>query len=290
VRLHHGCIEAEHIFLGLLIEGSGVAANVLENLDVDLKKLGERLEKRMTPGTAKELPQLPFSVSGKKVLEYAIDEARMLDHNYVGTEHLLLGLLRQTEGVAAHLALAESGLALENVRREVREFLGLEPPAIRDTKSIDRLIPQPPSAGLSLKSTWWWAGFDESCYRVFDAARNEAHRNKSADISGEHLLLGLCRASYEIKRVGLDPAAVIEKVSQLHPVGSTKPVKSTDGELLPFSPSGKYILELALEEAFATKRSATCRHLLIALLLYDGEAGKILKSFGLTLEASRKKS
>ena len=100
-RFNHEYIGTEHILLGLVKEGSGVAANVLKNLDVDLRKIRLEVEKLVQSGpemvTMGKLPQTPRA---KKVLEYAIEEARNLNHNYVGTEHLLLGLLREQDGVA----------------------------------------------------------------------------------------------------------------------------------------------------------------------------------------------
>ncbi len=123
-RFNHEYIGTEHILLGLVKEGSGVAANVLKNLDVDIKKLRLEVEKLVKSGpdmvTMGKLPQTPRA---KKVIEFAIEEARSLNHNYVGTEHILLGLLRETEGVAAQV-LMNLGLKLENVRQEVLNLLG----------------------------------------------------------------------------------------------------------------------------------------------------------------------
>ena len=123
-RFNHEYIGTEHILLGLVKEGSGVAANVLKNLDVDLRKIRIEVEKIVQTGpdmvTMGKLPQTPRA---KKVIEYAMDEARNLNHNYVGTEHLLLGLLREQEGVAAQV-LMNLGLKLEDVRDEVLNLLG----------------------------------------------------------------------------------------------------------------------------------------------------------------------
>ncbi len=125
-RFNHDYIGTEHILLGLVKEGSGVAANVLENLEVDLEKVRLEVEKLVKPAPdVVTIGQLPFTPRAKKVLEFAIDEARALDHNYVGTEHLLLGLLREQEGLAAQV-LMNLGLKLEDVRSEVMEFLGAE--------------------------------------------------------------------------------------------------------------------------------------------------------------------
>ncbi len=123
-RFNHEYIGTEHILLGLVKEGSGVGANVLKNLDVDIKKLRLEIEKLVKSGpdmvTMGKLPQTPRA---KKVIEYAIEEARALNHNYVGTEHILLGLLRETEGIAAQV-LMNLGLKLEDVRQEVLNLLG----------------------------------------------------------------------------------------------------------------------------------------------------------------------
>ncbi|MBN1846586.1 MAG: ATP-dependent Clp protease ATP-binding subunit [Sedimentisphaerales bacterium] len=123
-RFNHEYIGTEHILLGLVKEGSGVGANVLKNLDVDLRKVRLEVEKLVKSGpdmvTMGKLPQTPRA---KKVIEYAIEEARSLNHNYVGTEHLLLGLLREQDGVAAQV-LMNLGLKLEEVREEVLNLLG----------------------------------------------------------------------------------------------------------------------------------------------------------------------
>src|SRR5512145_1071777 len=123
-RFNHEYIGTEHILLGLVKEGSGVGANVLKNLDIDLRKVRLEVEKLVKRGpdmvTIGKLPQTPRA---KKVIEYAIEEARKLNHNYVGTEHLVLGLLREQDGVAAQV-LTNLGLKLEDVREEVLNLLG----------------------------------------------------------------------------------------------------------------------------------------------------------------------
>ncbi|MBR5162090.1 MAG: ATP-dependent Clp protease ATP-binding subunit, partial [Thermoguttaceae bacterium] len=123
-RFNHEYIGTEHILLGLIKEGSGVAASVLKNLGIDLRKIRLEVENVVQSGpdmvTMGKLPQTPRA---KKVIEYSMEEARNLNHNYVGTEHLLLGLLREHEGVAAQV-LMNLGLKLEHVRDEVLSLLG----------------------------------------------------------------------------------------------------------------------------------------------------------------------
>ncbi len=128
-RFNHEYIGTEHILLGLVKEGSGVAANVLKNLDVDLRKIRLEVERIVQPGAGGDqvvMGRLPHTPRAKKVIEYSIEEARNLNHNYVGTEHLLLGLLREQEGVAAQV-LMNLGLKLEDVREEVLNLLGHNP-------------------------------------------------------------------------------------------------------------------------------------------------------------------
>jgi bifunctional DNase/RNase len=123
-RFHHEYIGTEHILLGLINEGNGVAANVLKNLGLDLRRIRLEVEKLIQSGpdmmTMGKLPQKPRA---KKVIEYAMEEARDLNHNYVGTEHILLGLLRENGGVAAQV-LMNLGLKLDEVRAEILALLG----------------------------------------------------------------------------------------------------------------------------------------------------------------------
>jgi hypothetical protein len=137
-NLNHEYLGTEHILLGLIAEGSGVAANALKGLDINLAKVRIEVEKIVMPGpemiTMGKLPQTPRA---KKVIEFAIEEARNFKHDYVGTEHLLLGLLRETEGVAAQV-LMNLGVRLEKVRNKVLDLLGNQ--GIRPTPSAKSLL------------------------------------------------------------------------------------------------------------------------------------------------------
>jgi len=125
IRLNHDYIGSEHILLGLLREGEGIAANVLRQFGLNFDKLRGEIEKAVDPGKAdpSSMGELPLTPRSKKVLELAVEEARKLDHNYVGTEHLLLGLLREGEGVASTL-LQRAGLELEAVRKATLAMVG----------------------------------------------------------------------------------------------------------------------------------------------------------------------
>lgn len=126
LRFNHEYVGTEHILLGLIKEGTGVAANILKKLGIDLRAMRLEVEKLVSSGpdlvTMGRLPQTPRA---KKAVEYAIQEARRLKHNYVGTEHLLLGLLKEHDGVAAQV-LMNLGHKLGDVREEVLATLGQE--------------------------------------------------------------------------------------------------------------------------------------------------------------------
>lgn len=123
-RLNHDYVGTEHILLGLIALGEGVAAQVLANLGVDLRRVRAEIEKIVGTGdNVMLLGEIPFTPRTKKVLELAVEEAQNMGHNYVGTEHLLLGLIREEEGVAARV-LENIGVRLDLVREEVINLLG----------------------------------------------------------------------------------------------------------------------------------------------------------------------
>lgn len=127
-RFNHAYIGTEHILLGLIKQGGGLSAAVLANRDVSLGRVRLEIEKLLRSGpemlTMGKLPQTPRA---KKVIEYSMEEARNLNHNYVGTEHILLGLLREQEGVAAQV-LMNLGLKLEDVREDILRLLSVATP------------------------------------------------------------------------------------------------------------------------------------------------------------------
>lgn len=123
-RFNHEYIGTEHVLIGLLKEGSGVAANVLKNLDIDFGKLRAEVEKTSTPGPDMvTMGRLPHRLKVKHAIEASIKEAESLNHNYVGTEHMLLGLLADPTSPAC-LVLNQCGVTAEAVRAEVLSLLG----------------------------------------------------------------------------------------------------------------------------------------------------------------------
>jgi len=131
-RLHHEFVGTEHILLGIVREGDGVACAVLTNLNADLEDIRDQIERTVKEGKiANRGPasqDLPYTSRAKRILELSMSEARELNHAYVGTEHLLLGVLREENGIGAQV-LMNLGLTLERARAETLRLLGAEPPA-----------------------------------------------------------------------------------------------------------------------------------------------------------------
>ncbi len=120
--LNHNYIGTEHILLGLIHEGEGVAAKALESLNISLEAVRSQVEEIIGQGGSSPSGHIPFTPRAKKVLELSLREALQLGHNYIGTEHILLGLIREGEGVAAQV-LVKLGADLSRVRQQVIQLL-----------------------------------------------------------------------------------------------------------------------------------------------------------------------
>jgi len=124
IRLGHNFVGTEHLLLGLIREGDGLAVAILKKLNVNVAAVKAEIEKIVAVGTEfSPAGEIPFTPQAKKVLEYAISEARSLGHNYIGTEHLLLGLIREGEGIAS-LVLRDFGVSVAAAKAQAQELLG----------------------------------------------------------------------------------------------------------------------------------------------------------------------
>jgi ATP-dependent Clp protease ATP-binding subunit ClpC len=149
-RFNHDYIGTEHILLGLIREGEGVAATVLQKMGVSLENIRLEVEKLVQPGpTTQIIGDIPFTPRAKKALELAAEEARSLGHNYIGTEHLLLGLIREGEGVASQVLL-NLGMDLNTVRNEVMELLGSALPGFGQNQQTKTKTPALDAFGRDL--------------------------------------------------------------------------------------------------------------------------------------------
>jgi ATP-dependent Clp protease ATP-binding subunit ClpC len=124
IRLGHNFVGTEHLLLGLIREGDGLAVAILKKLNVNISAVKAEIEKIVSAGSEfSPAGEIPFTPQAKKVLEYAISEARSLGHNYIGTEHLLLGLIREGEGTAS-LVLRDFGVSVAAAKAQAQELLG----------------------------------------------------------------------------------------------------------------------------------------------------------------------
>ena len=216
-RFNHEYIGTEHILLGLVKEGSGVGPNVLKNLDIDLRKVRLEVEKLVKSGpemvTMGKLPQTPRA---KKVLEYAIEEARNLNHNYVGTEHLLLGLLREQDGVAAQV-LMNLGVKLEEVREEVLNLLGagVEPNEVEDMED-EQGEPQAAAPRRGKSKTPALDSFGRDLTELVKNGELDPVIGRSEEI--ERLVQILCRRTKNnpvlLGEAGVGKTAIVEGLAQ----------------------------------------------------------------------------
>ncbi len=142
-RLNHNFIGTEHLLLGLVREGSGIAARALQNMSIDLNSVRQEVE-RITPKGEKVSQQgISYTPRAKRVVELAIEESQNMGHNYVGTEHLMLGLVREGEGIAAQV-LSNMGIDLKRARKEVIQLLGGEEGGARASEG-EKAGPQTPT-------------------------------------------------------------------------------------------------------------------------------------------------
>ena len=125
-RLHHGYIGTEHLLLGLIREEGGVAGRVLRELGLEYRRILEMVERLTGASRTSSVAKIDLSPGTKRVLEMAVDEARRMGHHYIGTEHLLLGLVRQNEGMAIDV-LKKLGITAEQIRRQTRRVLQENP-------------------------------------------------------------------------------------------------------------------------------------------------------------------
>jgi ATP-dependent Clp protease ATP-binding subunit ClpA len=285
-RFNHDYIGVEHVLLGLIAEGGGVAVDALKNLDVDPKRVRREVEKHITHGTTMvTMGQLPFTKPVKRVLEFALEEASSLGHNYIGTEHLLLGLIREEKGIAAQ-ALHRLGVSLEEVRGEILELLGSEGTGEGSQNRLHMSPPEPSAA----RPSGFFDRFTDRARKVMGLSRQEALRFNHDYIGTEHILLGLIRegsgvAADVLKNLDLDPKRVQQEVESLVTSGSA-PV--TTGQL-PFTPRAKAVLEFSAEESSGLGHAYIgTEHLLLGLIREEkGVAAQVLTKLNLRLEDVR---
>jgi ATP-dependent Clp protease ATP-binding subunit ClpC len=287
-RFNHEYIGTEHILLGLVKEGSGVAAETLKRLGIDLRKVRLEVETIVQAGpdivTLGKLPQTPRA---KRAIELAINEAQTLNHNHVGTEHLLLGLLGEMKGVAAQI-LRNLGLSLDVVRREVLQRLGNPTEAPQGDEGED---PGPAMPHFQVAGKTDYNRLTAQVRQMIRVANDEATRLNHEFIAPEHMLLALVTttsgvALEALECLGVDPRKVRLELESLLQMGPPYDA----GESKRPTPQTKKILHYAFEEARNLKHSYVGpEHVLLGLMRDRGTTAEVLLNFfGLTLEKTRR--
>ncbi|MFH1372140.1 MAG: Clp protease N-terminal domain-containing protein [Planctomycetota bacterium] len=269
-RFNHEYIDTEHILLGLIKEGSGVGMTALKILNVDIKKLRLDVEKLMIRGPdIVKSDRLPHTPLAKKVVEYAIEEVMSLKQEYLGTEHLLLGLLRETEGVAAKVMMNHN-ITYEKVRNGILVLLG-ENTVARDKGTIQR--------------------FSDRARKILTLSNQEAQRFNHEYIDTEHILLGFIKEgsgvgmtilkylNVDIKKLRLDVEKLMIKGTDIVEMGK-----------LPLSDRAKKVIEYAMEASKSLKQTYVGSEHLLLGLMYETKgsiSAQVLMDHGLKYEQVR---
>jgi ATP-dependent Clp protease ATP-binding subunit ClpA len=277
-RLEHSYLGPEHMLLGLIRVSNGTAARVLRSLGIELSGVRSAVEFVVSRGPGATPSDVGLTPRSKKVIELTVDEARRLNHQYIGSEHLLLGILREGESIAAGV-LASMGVNLEKARAQTLEVLGQQsagstesaPPLSGDTdpERVDK--------------------FTERARTVLTCAGEEAQRLRHNYIGTEHLLLGMLRegesvAARVLNHAGVDLNNARTAVESI--VGRGDRIILGD---IGLTPRSKKVLGLAVEEARRLNhRYVGTEHLLLGLVREgEGIAAGVLESLGVGLEMLR---
>jgi ATP-dependent Clp protease ATP-binding subunit ClpA len=285
--LGHNHIGTEHLLLGLLHESDGVAARALAALDVDLEAARDKVEE-MVVGGGQSAPadHIPFTPRAKKVLELSLREALQLGHSYIGTEHILLGLIREGEGVGAQV-LVRQGVELHRVRDVVMDLLGsAEPPGDPPRRWFRRDRPTP-AVSVSRSEEWLepspspFEHLDDGAWDALVAARRCARQRAASEIAAQDLLAGVAAVpgpgADALRAAGL-VTATLDAAAQENDVDAGDPPAA-----LPYSDNCRGVLHQAVDEALRREHAAVgTAHLLYALLLWsDHQIVPVLERAGI---------
>jgi len=292
-RLHHEYVGTEHILLAIARDGEGVASAILSNAGVDPDEIIARVEGVLNPGSDARFigPDLPYTTRAKKVLELAMSEARLMHHSYVGTEHLLLGLLAEQKGIGAQV-LTSLGMTMEAARADTLRLLGTDPKA---PQMVDRPLTSHPAAPgyARSRSPYGVALVDDFTGRARDvlrAAYDEAATRDHGEVDLSHILLALASREDGMAAVLIDQVAGSKKVLADAMIGRL-PDKEQKGDprALHLSHDAQLALDNALLEASKDgHRRAGTQHLLLAVLdVLPLALAAACAQIGLTAKATR---
>jgi ATP-dependent Clp protease ATP-binding subunit ClpA len=280
IRFNHNYIGVEHLLLGLIREGEGVAARVLDSLGVDLSKARTNVEFIIGRGDATTTPsEIILSPRTKKVIELAIDESRKLGHSHVGTEHLLLGIVREGGSIGAGV-LQSLGVALDKVREQVIATLGQHP----ETRAASMRSEVGPMAFRSMPHD----RLDAMARRALARAYWEAGRANDETIMPHHLLLALV-ADEEVWMRRVLAELAIDSADLANRVAAAAPARPSP-RLRPITESPALIEVITTAGSLAAERNRALirgEHLLLAIAAGEGVAATVLTAVGATPQRIR---
>ena len=276
IRFNHNYIGTEHLLLGLVREGEGAAARVLDSLGVELSKVRTGVESLIGRGDSTTSPsEITLSPRTKKVIELAIDEARKLGHSHVGTEHLLLGLVREGGHIGAKV-LESLGVTLEKVREQVIAVLGRPHGYASGPLPDPRELPA--SAPFDL--------LDRPAKRVLGLAEEEARLMRHNWIGTEHTLIALVRSDGVAQRALQALGVTLEQARA--GVFKAVPPRETDVTEITVTPRVRTLLGKAITLAAPSADLVKPQHLLLALVADpEGIGSQVLTELGATPEKVR---
>jgi ATP-dependent Clp protease ATP-binding subunit ClpA len=288
IRFNHNYIGVEHLLLGLIREGEGVAARVLNSLNVDLGRARSSVEFIIGRGNATTSPsEITLSPRTKKVIELGIDEARKLGHSHVGTEHLLLGIVREGESVGAGV-LESLGVSINQVRHQVIAVLGQQHPDVASLREAG--IATPTGARIIASSHPMPSAdrLDAAGQRALARAYWEAGRANETEIAPHHLLLGLI-ANDEVwtrkilTELGVNPSDLVGRIEAAAPRREgPRPTSLMEAPAL-----GEVFARAASIAAERNRSLIRPEHLLLAIASSAGVAAAALESIGATSQCIR---
>ena len=296
-QFNHNFVGTEHLLLGLVVLGQGVAVNVLSKLGINLEKVRSEVEKQVGKGPdQKMIGNIPYTPRVKKVLAMAAKEAKALNHTYVGTEHILLGLLREGDGPAARI-LKNLGMDLKKTREEILKELN---PAIN---TQPRNAPEQPASSVEPVSSggvvmgseetvdFGVMNFTARAQQALAFARREAERFHHNFVGTDHLFLGMmkledCTAIKVLRNMGVVLDTVRMEIEKQ--IGTAPDQKITSN--IPITPRIKKVLALAYQEAKALRHNDVgTEHILLGILRDgDGIPARVLAGLDIRLDDTRK--
>jgi ATP-dependent Clp protease ATP-binding subunit ClpA len=283
IRFNHNYIGVEHLLLGLIREGEGVAARALNSLGVDLSKARTSVEFIIGRGDSTTSPsEITLSPRTKKVIELAIDEARKLGHGHVGTEHLLLGIVREGESIGAGV-LQSQGVQLEQVRHQVVAVLGQQGSDAAVARETGIATPAGAAVIASSYPTAPLDRLDGAGKRALARAYWEAGRANEKDIAPHHLLLALIAnddvwVHRFLTELGVELVAIVSCIETASPARQA-PRPGSVSEAATLTEVFARASSLAAERNSALIRS---EQLLLAIASTQGIGATALESVGAT--------